>query len=102
MATGPAAGVPRSPWRPGGHGREGGAAGPGGAHPGVEPAGEPPEPEGRGAAAARQDAPPEPAGRRQGEGAARLVYRGAGATMVHTPSRRTRLVLKGVLNDKVQ
>lgn len=62
MVTGVAEGVSRSPWRLGGDGGEGGAAGGRVAHGGLEPAGETPQQTYRGAAAVGQDPLPESTG----------------------------------------
>lgn len=67
MVTGVAAGVSGSPWRLGGHGGEGGAAGGGVADRGVDTAGETPQQTHRGAAANCQDSPPESAGCSKGK-----------------------------------
>lgn len=65
--TGIAAGVSGSPWRLGGHGGEGGAAGGSSADGGVDPAGEIPQQMHRGAAANCQVSPPESAGCSKGK-----------------------------------
>lgn len=67
MMTGVTARVPGSPWRLGGHGRKGGAAGRGSPDGGLGPAGEAPQQMHGGAPADCQDSSPEPAGRYEGK-----------------------------------